>query len=35
MDDASRDATVQVAGELGIRTILHPENRGYGGNQKT
>jgi glycosyltransferase involved in cell wall biosynthesis len=35
VDDASRDATVLVAGELGIRTILHPENRGYGGNQKT
>jgi glycosyltransferase involved in cell wall biosynthesis len=35
VDDASRDATVRVAGELGIRTIIHPENRGYGGNQKT
>ncbi len=35
VDDASRDATVRVAGELGIKTILHPENRGYGGNQKT
>jgi len=35
VDDASRDATVRVAGELGIETILHPENRGYGGNQKT
>ena len=35
VDDASRDGTVQVARELGIRTILHPENRGYGGNQKT
>jgi glycosyltransferase involved in cell wall biosynthesis len=35
VDDASRDATVAVARELGIRTIIHPENRGYGGNQKT
>jgi len=35
VDDASRDGTVQVARELGIRTILHPKNRGYGGNQKT
>ena len=35
VDDASRDATVRVAGELGLRTIIHPENRGYGGNQKT
>lgn len=35
VDDASRDATVRVARELGIETILHPENRGYGGNQKT
>jgi glycosyltransferase involved in cell wall biosynthesis len=35
VDDASRDATVTVAGELGIRTIIHPRNLGYGGNQKT
>jgi glycosyltransferase involved in cell wall biosynthesis len=35
VDDASRDNTVQVARELGITTIIHPENRGYGGNQKT
>jgi glycosyltransferase involved in cell wall biosynthesis len=35
VDDASRDATVEVARDLGIRTVLHPENRGYGGNQKT
>jgi glycosyltransferase involved in cell wall biosynthesis len=34
-DDASTDETVAVARELGIRTIVHPENRGYGGNQKT
>lgn len=34
-DDASTDATVAVARELGIHTIVHPWNRGYGGNQKT
>jgi glycosyltransferase involved in cell wall biosynthesis len=35
VDDASRDDTAFKAGELGIHTIIHPENRGYGGNQKT
>jgi glycosyltransferase involved in cell wall biosynthesis len=35
VDDASGDATVRVAAELGIRTIIHRQNRGYGGNQKT
>jgi len=36
VDDASRDGTVERARLLGIRHILrHPENRGYGGNQKT
>ena len=35
VDDASTDATVQVARDLGIETIIHPNNRGYGGNQKT
>lgn len=34
-DDASRDDTVQVATELGLHTIRHDRNRGYGGNQKT
>ncbi|MEB2346854.1 MAG: glycosyltransferase family 2 protein [Deltaproteobacteria bacterium] len=34
-DDASQDATVAVARNLGLRTIVHPQNRGYGGNQKT
>ncbi|MDR3534622.1 MAG: glycosyltransferase family 2 protein [Rhodopila sp.] len=34
-DDASRDNTVQVAKELGLHTIRHDRNRGYGGNQKT
>jgi glycosyltransferase involved in cell wall biosynthesis len=35
VDDASRDETVAVAKELGLKTIVHPQNRGYGGNQKT
>ena len=34
-DDASKDDTVSVAGELGIRTIVHRKNMGYGANQKT
>jgi glycosyltransferase involved in cell wall biosynthesis len=34
-DDASRDATVEMAQSLGIPTIRHDRNRGYGGNQKT
>lgn len=34
-DDASRDATVEMARSLGIATIQHQRNRGYGGNQKT
>jgi glycosyltransferase involved in cell wall biosynthesis len=35
VDDASTDNTVRVAEELGLHTIRHPQNRGYGGNQKT
>jgi glycosyltransferase involved in cell wall biosynthesis len=35
VDDASRDDTAIKARELGIHTIIHSENRGYGGNQKT
>ena len=35
-DDCSRDGTVEKARELGIKEVLiHPKNRGYGGNQKT
>ncbi len=34
-DDASNDETVQVAKKLGLRTLVHETNRGYGGNQKT
>ena len=35
VDDASHDRTVEVARLLGIPTIVHPKNRGYGANQKT
>ncbi|WP_119333247.1 glycosyltransferase family 2 protein [Geobacter sulfurreducens] len=35
VDDASRDRTAQVAERLGIKTIVHDRNKGYGANQKT
>jgi glycosyltransferase involved in cell wall biosynthesis len=35
VDDVSRDRTVEISRELGIKTIVHAKNRGYGGNQKT
>ena len=35
VDDVSRDDTVQVARQLGLDVIIHSQNRGYGGNQKT
>src|SRR5215831_7504820 len=35
VDDGSTDRTVQVAREMGLKVIEHPENRGYGGNQKS
>jgi len=35
VDDASRDDTAAVAERLGITTIIHQKNLGYGGNQKT
>ncbi len=35
VDDASRDRTAEMANELGIKTIIHTENKGYGANQKT
>lgn len=35
-DDSSRDDTIAVAKQLGIHHIMvHEENKGYGGNQKT
>lgn len=35
VDDRSKDRTVDVARKLGLHVVVHPENRGYGGNQKT
>ena len=34
-DDASQDETAKLSRELGIQTLVHTENKGYGGNQKT
>jgi glycosyltransferase involved in cell wall biosynthesis len=34
-DDVSRDETVEIARKLGLKTLIHVQNRGYGGNQKT
>src|SRR6516162_6368332 len=35
VDDASSDQTVSLARELGLEPIVHDNNKGYGGNQKT
>lgn len=35
VDDASRDNTVELSKKLGLCTIKHEKNLGYGGNQKT
>ena len=35
VDDCSKDNTVELAKSLGIKTITHEKNLGYGGNQKT
>jgi hypothetical protein len=35
VDDASPDRTAEIARSLGIKVHVHPQNRGYGGNQKT
>lgn len=35
VDDASQDQTVAIARGLGLKVFIHPQNRGYGGNQKT
>ncbi|MEQ9403252.1 MAG: glycosyltransferase family 2 protein [Cyclobacteriaceae bacterium] len=35
VDDSSSDETVRVAEKLDLDIILHPENQGYGKNQKT
>jgi glycosyltransferase involved in cell wall biosynthesis len=34
-DDGSTDETAALARTLGLRTLVHEANRGYGGNQKT
>lgn len=35
VDDASCDRTTEVARGMGIRTVIHETNLGYGANQKT
>jgi len=35
VDDVSQDETVEIARQLGLEVIVHIQNRGYGGNQKT
>ena len=35
VDDVSRDETVDIARQLGLEVMVHRQNLGYGGNQKT
>ncbi len=35
VDDAGGDDTAEISRRLGIKTILHRQNLGYGANQKT
>lgn len=35
VDDSSSDRTVALARELGLHTVVHDRNLGYGANQKT
>lgn len=35
VDDCSKDQTVALSRRLGLTTIVHESNKGYGGNQKT
>lgn len=35
IDDNSTDKTLEIAEKLGVKTISHKTNRGYGANQKT
>ncbi len=35
VDDVSGDETVEIARTLGLEVIVHRQNLGYGGNQKT
>jgi glycosyltransferase involved in cell wall biosynthesis len=35
VDDVSQDETVEIAQRLGLDVVVHIQNKGYGGNQKT
>jgi glycosyltransferase involved in cell wall biosynthesis len=35
VDDHSKDDTVAIARQMGLKVIEHAANKGYGGNQKT
>ena len=35
VDDSSLDNTKELSKSLNITTIVHKENKGYGGNQKS
>ena len=35
VDDGSKDNTSSLSKKLGIKTIVHKKNKGYGANQKT
>jgi glycosyltransferase involved in cell wall biosynthesis len=35
VDDASQDETAAISRRLGLDVIVHLQNKGYGGNQKT
>lgn len=35
VDDMSKDNTVRLAQKMGLEVFKHPQNRGYGANQKT
>jgi glycosyltransferase involved in cell wall biosynthesis len=35
VDDVSQDETVEIARQLGLNVVIHLQNKGYGGNQKT
>jgi glycosyltransferase involved in cell wall biosynthesis len=35
VDDASHDDTAELAARLGLHTLVHRQNLGYGANQKT
>ncbi len=35
IDDHSQDSTVALCRRLGLKVFVHPENKGYGANQKT